>query len=97
PMEIRHYSPPGDGLVRDDTIVRLMGRIFAPPSSKILMDIMSLTPYPGNPTSDHYEENVPDDMLVAVWAVGAFLNNAEYCDDSKTHTFNLAVSDYVRD
>ncbi|KAF8466773.1 hypothetical protein JB92DRAFT_2773819, partial [Gautieria morchelliformis] len=78
----------------DDTIVRVFGRIFAPPSSKILMDVTSIVPYPGDPASDNYEENIPNDTSVAIWGVGAVVNNAEYGADSKTRLFDLAVSDY---
>ncbi|KAF8527224.1 hypothetical protein JB92DRAFT_2826302 [Gautieria morchelliformis] len=50
---------------------------------------MSIVPYPGDPASDNYEENIPNDTSVA--------NNAEYGADSKTRLFDLAVSDYVQD
>ncbi|KAF8512347.1 hypothetical protein JB92DRAFT_2723569, partial [Gautieria morchelliformis] len=81
----------------DHTDARVVGRIFAPPSSPILMDIISLTAYPGDPTSDDYEIGVPDDSSVAVWTVGAVLDNAKVDADSQTRAFNLAVSDYFRD
>ncbi|KAF8488131.1 hypothetical protein JB92DRAFT_1452186 [Gautieria morchelliformis] len=97
PMELRLYSPPGERLLPDDTIVRVIGRIFAPPSSPILMDVISLMAYPGDPTSDEYEDGIPDDPSVAIWMVGAVLNNAEVDADPQTRAFNLAVSDYVRD
>ncbi|KAF8488618.1 hypothetical protein JB92DRAFT_3206701 [Gautieria morchelliformis] len=95
PLQLRVYSPPGDSLLQDDTIVRVFGRIFAPPSSKILMDVTSIVPYPGDPASDNYEENIPNGTSVAIWGVGAVVNNAEYGADSKTRLFDLAVSDYV--
>ncbi|KAF8507435.1 hypothetical protein JB92DRAFT_2629127, partial [Gautieria morchelliformis] len=97
PLQLHVYSPPGDSLLQDDTIVRVFGCIFAPPSSKILMDMTSIVPYPGDPASYNYEENIPNDTSVAIWGVGAVVNNAEYGADSKTRLFDLAVSDYVQD
>ncbi|KAF8531357.1 hypothetical protein JB92DRAFT_2825118 [Gautieria morchelliformis] len=91
-----YYFPPGR-LLPDDTIVRVVGHIFAPPSGTILLDVFSLTAYPGDPASEQYEDAIPNDTSVAVWGVGAVLNNAEYASDSQTRTFNLAVANYVRD
>ncbi|KAF8518805.1 hypothetical protein JB92DRAFT_2711880, partial [Gautieria morchelliformis] len=96
PLEMRLYSPPGETLLPDDTVVRIVGRIFAP-SGTILLDVFSLTAYPGDPASEQYEDAIPNDTSVAVWGVGAVLNNMEYASDSQTCTFNLAVADYVRD
>ncbi|KAF8517131.1 hypothetical protein JB92DRAFT_2658439, partial [Gautieria morchelliformis] len=97
PLELRLYSPPGQDVFPDNTNARVVGCIFAPPSLPILMDVISLTAYPGDLTSDDYEIGVPDDISVAIWMVGAVLNNAEVDTDSQTRAFNLAVSDYVRD
>ncbi|KAF8497297.1 hypothetical protein JB92DRAFT_2625756, partial [Gautieria morchelliformis] len=97
PVDLCVYSPPGECLLPDNTIARIVGHIFAPPSSKVLMDVISIVPYPGDPKADSYEDNIPDDTSVAIWGVGAVINNAEYGADSKTCFFNLAVSDYVRD
>ncbi|KAF8498831.1 hypothetical protein JB92DRAFT_2562398, partial [Gautieria morchelliformis] len=97
PVDLRVYSPPGECLLPDNTVAHVVGRIFAPPSSKILMDVLSIVPYPGDPKADNYEDNILDDTSVAIWGVGAVINNMEYGADSKTHFFNLAVSDYVRD
>ncbi|KAF8523189.1 hypothetical protein JB92DRAFT_3264818, partial [Gautieria morchelliformis] len=61
------------------------------------MDVLSIVPYPGDQKADNYEDNILDDTSVAIWGVGAVINNAEYGANSKTRFFNLAVSDYVRD
>ncbi|KAF8532446.1 hypothetical protein JB92DRAFT_3138414 [Gautieria morchelliformis] len=97
PVDIHVYSPPGECLLPDNTIAHIVGRIFGPPSSKVLMDVISIVPYPGDPKADNYEDNIPDDTSVAIWGVGAVISNAEYGADSKMCIFNLAISDYVRD
>ncbi|KAF8532290.1 hypothetical protein JB92DRAFT_3104090 [Gautieria morchelliformis] len=84
-------------LLPDDTVVCVVGHIFAPPSGTILLDIVSLSAFLGDPTSEQYEDKIPDDTSVAVWAMGVVLNNAEYASDSQICTFNIAVADYVCD
>ncbi|KAF8479819.1 hypothetical protein JB92DRAFT_2767470 [Gautieria morchelliformis] len=97
PMEIHLYTPLGEKLLRNDTIACMVGRVYVALSSKILMDAVSLIPYPGDPSSDDYEEGIPDDKVVVLWALGAVLNNAVMDVDSNTQKFNLGVSDYVWD
>ncbi|KAF8514800.1 hypothetical protein JB92DRAFT_2602360, partial [Gautieria morchelliformis] len=58
PLEMRLYSPPGETLLPDDTVVCVVGRIFAPPSGTILLDVFSLTAYPGDPASEQYEDAI---------------------------------------
>ncbi|KAF8496609.1 hypothetical protein JB92DRAFT_2630600, partial [Gautieria morchelliformis] len=97
PMEIRLYMPPGEKLLRDDTIVHVVGRVYAASSTRVLMDAVSVMAYPGDPSSDEYEDGIPNNKVVVVWGLGAVLNNAETDPDSNTRKFNLGVLDYVRD
>ncbi|KAF8527261.1 hypothetical protein JB92DRAFT_2547028, partial [Gautieria morchelliformis] len=70
PMELRLYSPPGECVLPDNTDTCVVCRIFAPPSSPVLMDVMSLMAYPGDLASDDYEKGILDDTSVAIWMIG---------------------------
>ncbi|KAF8517111.1 hypothetical protein JB92DRAFT_3307315, partial [Gautieria morchelliformis] len=86
--------PPGEKLLCDNTVAHVVGRMYAASSTKVL-DGVSVTTYPGNPSSDDYEDTIPDNNIVVVWALGAVLHNAETDLDTNLQQFNLGVSDYV--
>ncbi|KAF8464820.1 hypothetical protein JB92DRAFT_2774885, partial [Gautieria morchelliformis] len=79
------------------TVACVVGRIFAPASGNVMMDAFSIIPYPGDASSEEYEDNLPDDTSVTVWAIGAVLNNTMHDADSSTCRFNIAVADYIRE
>ncbi|KAF8483028.1 hypothetical protein JB92DRAFT_2763755, partial [Gautieria morchelliformis] len=64
PMDIRLYSPPGDGFLVDDTVACVVRRIFAPASGNVMMDAFSIIPYPGDASSEEYDDNLPNDTSV---------------------------------
>ncbi|KAF8483146.1 hypothetical protein JB92DRAFT_2557381, partial [Gautieria morchelliformis] len=97
PMELHLYMPPGKNLLLDDTVAHIVGHVYAPSSTDVMMDGLSVTPYPGKPSSEDYEVTIPDNKVVAIWVLGAVLNNAETDVETNTRKFNLGVSEYVRD
>ncbi|KAF8511579.1 hypothetical protein JB92DRAFT_2647304, partial [Gautieria morchelliformis] len=84
PMEIRFYTPLGEKLLCEDTIAHVVGCVYAASSTKVLMDALSVTAYPGDPSSDEYEDGVPNNKVVVIWGLAAVLNNAETDPDSNT-------------
>lgn len=96
PIDLQTYSPPHDTILHDETTVHVVGRFFAPPSGVVLIDVLSLTPFPGNPSDDGYDDNLPHDPTPRITIVGGVTNNPPSTDDS-LRSFNVNVSEYVRD
>ncbi|KAJ7433363.1 hypothetical protein FB451DRAFT_994456, partial [Mycena latifolia] len=53
--EIRVYSPPGDVILKDGTIVFTIAKAFFPPKSNAILDAIEFAPFPGDPAAPDYE------------------------------------------
>ena len=54
------YSPPNDNPLPPQTVMFAIAKVFAPANGTILMDVLTLVPYPGNPDDDAYDDTIPD-------------------------------------
>jgi hypothetical protein len=96
--ELRKYSPPGDSVLRDDTIAFVIAKAFVPPGTvagNILLEAIHIAPVPGDPGSPKYENCVPHFQFPAGFVHGTVAGESEG-DPNSVVTFPVSVSDYVR-
>ena len=96
--ELHRYSPPNDAVLADDTIAFVIAKVYVPPANvpgSILLEAIHIAPVPSDPTSDTYEDTVPNFHYPAVFAQGTVLNNHQE-KQSGLVTFPMNVSDYIR-
>ncbi|KAI0640433.1 hypothetical protein C8Q79DRAFT_921702, partial [Trametes meyenii] len=97
PAELRVYSPPNDTPLPDDTIVFLVAKLHLRPNDSALLDAVQLFPVPGNPSSETYQDNVPDMPYPNIYAIGVVQGKHEVLADGKSRGFTLNVSERVHD
>jgi len=96
--ELRKYSPPGDTVFQDETVAYVITKAFVPPghvAANILLDAVHIAPILGDPSSDEYENSVPDFLHPAIFAHGTVSGDG-VADANSVVTFPVNVSDYVR-
>ncbi|KAJ7805898.1 hypothetical protein B0H13DRAFT_1510368, partial [Mycena leptocephala] len=72
-------------------------KAHAAPNLVILLDAVTFIPIPGDPNSQLYEDQLPDERTSFVFAVGHVTALPETLDDGfSSRAFSLSVSDYVR-
>jgi hypothetical protein len=104
PTELRKYSPVNNTTLQDDTVAFVVARAFAPPRGvfgKVLLDAYHIVPMPGDPSSDSYDEQLPDFPNPLVFAMGVVTSRPATCDTvpglpGSVMTFTLTLSEYVR-
>ena len=96
PAEMRIYSPMNDVAVEDDTVVFAHCRAYLL-YSEILLDASHIFPFPGDPSSREYDENLPDFRSPYVSGLGYVPFRHEVLSDSGSKAFNVVCSEYVRD
>ena len=96
--EIRKYSPPGECVIQDDTIAYVVAKAYVPSSAlsgTVLLEAIHIAPEPGNPTSENYEDSVPDFPFPMIFAKGTVCGEPK-SEGGTVVLFALAVSDYIR-
>lgn len=96
--EVRKYSPPGEAVLQDDTIAYVTAKAYMPPPNMprtLLLEAIHIAPEPGDPTSDSYEESVPDLPFPSVLIHGT-VSSEHKVNDGGVVIFPVTVSDYVR-
>ena len=95
---LRVYSPPNDNPLPPQTVVFAVAKVFAPANGTILMDVLTLVLYPGNPDDDAYDDTIPDFPATLAMVTGPVRAKHHLCDsDSKSRAFFVEVSEYVCD
>ncbi|KAF8525370.1 hypothetical protein JB92DRAFT_1329538 [Gautieria morchelliformis] len=85
-VELRVYCPPGEPVLEDGTIVLIRGGVFAPRSSRILINAEHLDLWGGESS----------DFRASVLAEGTAMHDAQP-PSSRPRMFDLAVSGWFRD
>ena len=96
--ELRKYSPPNDTVLADNTIAFVIAKVYVPPANvpgNILLEAIHIAPVPGDPTSEAYEDSVPDFRFPAIFAHGCVINEHQE-EKLGVVTFPMVVSDYIR-
>jgi hypothetical protein len=98
PAEVRVYSRAQDVLYPDHTVALLFAKAFVPPANvggEILLDAMHVAAFPGNPTTDNYDDSLPDFHWPLVFAAGNV--NTRPVELPNSHVaFSISVVEYVR-
>lgn len=95
---LRVYGPPNENPLPPQTVVFAVAKAFAPANGTILMDVLTLVPYPGNPDDDSYDDFIPDFPATLAMVTGPVHMKPFVCsDDSKSRGFFIEASEYVRD
>ncbi|KAF8500645.1 hypothetical protein JB92DRAFT_2621047, partial [Gautieria morchelliformis] len=97
PVDVRVYSPMNDSALPDLAVARVIGRAVKPSDGGMQVDAYVLTPFPGDPVSSEYDGHLPEMTTAYVWALGTVMTGLEQKSDGKSHSFNLAVSEFVHD
>lgn len=96
PAEMRIYSPINDVAVEDDTVVFAHCRAYLL-YNEILLDASHIFPFPGDPSSREYDENLPNCHAPYVTGVGHVPFHHEVLSENGSKAFNVICSEYVRD
>ncbi|KAF7371752.1 hypothetical protein MVEN_00031700 [Mycena venus] len=95
--EIRPYASNDTPSLPDGSVVFVLCKAHAAPNSVIFLDAVTFIPIPGDPNSQMYEDQLPDERTSFVFAVGHVIAHPETLDDGfSSRAFSLSVSDYVR-
>ncbi|KAI0038340.1 hypothetical protein FA95DRAFT_1567799 [Auriscalpium vulgare] len=95
--QLRIWSPSNDVGHPDNTVVFATVKAHSAAGSPALLDVMSLIPYPGNPSDADYDDPIPvlPSTFVGIGVVRS--QGPETAADGLSRAFLLDVSDYVRD
>ena len=87
--------PPSDTPFPDSTVISTVAHLFVSPKDGILLAAIDVCPYPGDPSDEDYDVGIPDSHPAFVWIVSTVIRKLILLEDSKTLTFDLAVSEYT--
>ncbi|KAJ6548625.1 hypothetical protein B0H19DRAFT_1161441 [Mycena capillaripes] len=94
--ELRLYGTNGTPTLPDGTVAFALCKAQSSPNAVISLDAVTFIPMPGDPTSNSYDDHLPDVHTSFVFAIGHITGAAETLDDGhSSRAFPLAVSDYV--
>ena len=93
---LRVFCPQGTALFADGTVVYGYTKMFVPPKGPVQLDAIAIHPFPGDPSSDEYDDHVPRAVPSVVVLYGS-VTGAPSTGADGSRTFPLTVSDYVRD
>ena len=96
PAEMRIYSPMNDMAVEDDTVVFAHCCAYLL-YSEILLNVSHIFPFPGDPSSHEYDENLPDFCSPYVSGLGYVPFRHKVLSDNRSKAFNVVCSEYVHD
>ena len=95
--QLRVYSPPGEPILPDHTIVYVIGKVcIQPGTERALIDATHMRPVPGDVNDPDYEERVPNFPYSYIDGVGIVSGQHERIDE-RSRVFPVSVSEYVRD
>ncbi|KAI0668642.1 hypothetical protein C8Q78DRAFT_1081033 [Trametes maxima] len=97
PQSFVFIAPPNDTPLPDDTIIFLVAKLHLWPNDITLLDAIQLFPVPGDPSSEFYQDNIPDMPYPNIYAIGVVQGKHEVLANGKSRGFTLNVSDCVVD
>ncbi|OBZ78509.1 hypothetical protein A0H81_02121 [Grifola frondosa] len=97
PAELRIYSPRNDTPLPDNTIAFVVAKAHAPANGTILLDALSIYPFPGDPNSDDYQDAIPDMPYPFAYGLGSIQAKHEVLADGVSKGFMVDLSEHVRD
>lgn len=94
---LRFWTHPKTVLLPDNTLAYIHGKAHAPAhthGATLNIECVHLVAFPGDPSDDTYEKSVPNFGALIVVALG--ITDTGTSDNVDGRSFDLAVSDYVR-
>jgi hypothetical protein len=98
PAEIRKYSPASEVVLPENTVAFVVAKMNVPTGkgpTSVLLEAWHITPVPGDPASDGYDDLAPDFCRPLVFALGTVGTGHDGPADGVV-SFPVAVSDYVQ-
>jgi len=96
PAQLRVYSPQHDTPLADGTVAFVVAKAAFPPHSTVLLDAYFMIPIPGDPSSESYDDALPDMPYPLLFGLGSVPSKTEQCSNG-TRAFQVSVAEYVRD
>ena len=97
PAVIRVYSPFGDAILPDDTVVFLIAKAFLPPNDTVLLEASEMVTVPSDPSAEGYENSVPDRTVPFFISLGMVPSAVQILNNMKSKAFAVVSSDYMCD
>ncbi|KAJ7631286.1 hypothetical protein DFH06DRAFT_1224122 [Mycena polygramma] len=96
PATLRVYSPPGDHALPDGTVILAFTKALFLKAKDVSLEVIRMAPFPGDPSSDEYQDNIPDWTIPMVSAVGHVGSKTETLEDGhKSRLFPITAGDYI--
>ncbi|EKM52949.1 uncharacterized protein PHACADRAFT_210712 [Phanerochaete carnosa HHB-10118-sp] len=96
PAELRVYSPKDSVVLPDNSVVFAYARVYIPAQGPALLDAIQIYPFPGDPSDDDYDNNLPT-IPPFLFATGIIRSVRDVTTLDKNKYVLLEVSDRVRD
>jgi hypothetical protein len=90
------YNPPCAPLLANMIVAYVMAKLYTPTNGKCLLNSLQCFLFPGDPTTDDYDNLFSEDMSNFAFLLGN-VPAAHTSDASGSHFFLLNVSEYVQD
>jgi hypothetical protein len=98
PAKLRVWTTSSDVFYPDNTVVFVIGKLFAPANNTFLLECVYMGNVPGDPSDPLYQETVPElDAGPFVVVVGQVIKPADSSHSGILKSFTVTASDYVRD
>ncbi|EDR08646.1 uncharacterized protein LACBIDRAFT_326833 [Laccaria bicolor S238N-H82] len=96
PADLRIYSPINDVVHPDNTIAFVIAKAYIPPNDTTFLDVLHLAICPGDPSSESYEESLPDCPYPWIFGVGHVPSKSETLTDTNTKIFPVSHTEYLQ-
>ncbi|KAJ7848796.1 hypothetical protein B0H13DRAFT_1571758, partial [Mycena leptocephala] len=101
PADLRLYTTSTTPILDDCTVAfsvcTAQSTATTPGTNAVTLEALAFVVLPGNPNTDVYNDQLPDDRHSMVFGVGRVTGSPQTLDDGHgSRVINVAVSDYVR-
>ncbi|KIJ12187.1 hypothetical protein PAXINDRAFT_14959 [Paxillus involutus ATCC 200175] len=97
PAELRVYSPFNDTVLEDNTVAFVVAKVHFPKNESVLLEVSHVIPLPGDPSSDDYDNNLPNCPYPFIIGIGSVPSRYETLSDGVSKAFNVVSSEFIRD
>ncbi|KAF8834996.1 hypothetical protein BDN67DRAFT_913797 [Paxillus ammoniavirescens] len=97
PAELRVYSPFNDTMLEDNTVAFVVAKAHFPRNESVLLEASHVVPLPGDPSSDEYDNNLPNSPYPFIIGLSSVPSRFETLSDRVSKAFNVVSSEFVHD
>ncbi|KAJ7780442.1 hypothetical protein B0H14DRAFT_3164135 [Mycena olivaceomarginata] len=98
--DLRLFASSSTPLLPDDTVafaVCTAQSVLAGTSNSLILDVLTFIVLPGDPSTDTYNDQLPDDSTSMVFGVGRVTGSPQILDDGhSSRLITLSLTDFVR-